>query len=349
MMQQRDLKLSICISTFNRSSFIGETLESIIPQLTSNCEIVVSDNASNDDTERVVGEYAHRCDRLRYVRHDTNEGIDRNYDRAVGLTRGEYCWLFSDDDLIKPGAVSTVLKALERDVSLIVVNVEVRNADVSRVLRSRWNELDSDRLYGRNEMDSLFSDLNELLWYIGNIIIKRAIWITRDRERGYGFQFPHVAIIYQMPLPGDALVVATPLVIYRVGNTHAWGTAGEALLVKWPSLVETLAVSRSAKRKVKSAEPWKSPQQLLRLRGGGSYSMTEYRRWVSPRLKSVREKVIPILVALLPGTLVNVSFFIFWVFRRDRGNWLIWMSRCPYNPWPTLAASYFPERHSPRN
>lgn len=55
--QSPDIKLSICIGTFNRSAFIGATLESIVSQATSECEIVVSDNASNDDTWKVVSEY----------------------------------------------------------------------------------------------------------------------------------------------------------------------------------------------------------------------------------------------------------------------------------------------------
>jgi len=49
--------LSICISTHNRAAFIGETLSSILCQVTTDCEIVVSDNASIDNTEAVVSQY----------------------------------------------------------------------------------------------------------------------------------------------------------------------------------------------------------------------------------------------------------------------------------------------------
>ena len=54
------IKLSICIATFNRSEFISDTLESILTQVTSDCEVVVSDNASTDNTEEVVSQYAER-------------------------------------------------------------------------------------------------------------------------------------------------------------------------------------------------------------------------------------------------------------------------------------------------
>jgi abequosyltransferase len=328
-------KLSICIPTFNRANFIGATLESVLSQVTSECEIVISDNASTDDTQRVVAEYASRFGRLRYVRHGTNRGLDGNFDSVIELARGEYCWLLPDDDLMKPGAVSTVLKALDdRDLSLIILNVEHRNADMSKVLRHRWIDFQSDRLYESNEMDRLFSELDETLWYVGNVIIKKSIWIARERKKYYGLMFLHVAVIYQKRLPGKALVIADPLVSYRVGGAHSWGAGlSELLLAKWPSLVESLAVSPSARRKVRTAEPWRSARQLLRLRGNGSYNMEEYRRWIRPRLISIREKLAPICIALLPGMLVNTLFFLSWIIRPHRGDWLIWMSRGPYNPW----------------
>src|SRR5262245_4495007 len=102
-------KLSICIGTFNRAEFLEATLQSIISQATSECEIVVSNNASTDDTDRVVAEYASRFGGLRYIKQGTNLGFDRNFDAAVETARGEYCWLFSDDDVMKPGALAGVL------------------------------------------------------------------------------------------------------------------------------------------------------------------------------------------------------------------------------------------------
>lgn len=334
-------KLSICIATFNRSAFIGETLQSVIDQATNECEIVVSDNASTDDTEQVVMSYASRFDRLRYVRQPTNKGLDRNFDRAVELARGEYCWLMSDDDLLKPAAVKTVLNALGRDLSLVVLNVEQRDFSLARVLRHRWLEFESDRLYGRAEMDRLFSELDETLWYISNIVVKREIWLDRDRERYYGSLFIHVGVIFQKYLPGETLVIATPLVIFRLGNAHSFELS-DMFFVKWPALVESLAVSATARSKVRSAEPWKNPLWLLLLRACGVYSMNEYRQWISPRLTSIREKSAPVLIALLPGVVLNLFFVLYCLIRRNHGDWLIGLTQSRFNPRSWLAVKHKP-------
>lgn len=317
------MKLSICITTVNRAAFIGSTLDSMIPQLTDDCEVIVLDSASTDDTERVVSDYARRCPRLRYIRQEVNSGVDRDYDRVVDLARGLYCWLMTDDDLLKPGAVAVVLESILRSVDLIVVNAEFMDFRMSRVLQPRWFTLPSDRIYRHGEMDRLFEDVDDVLWYIGCVIIKRALWLSRDRRRFYGSLFVHVGVIFQNPLPGEALVIAEPLIRYRMGNAHSFSPRiTEILFDKWPSLVGSLALSASARRKVRSAEPWSNPSWLLLLRAWGIYSLVEYRQWILPRVGSARNALVPALVALAPGVLVNALFVSYYLVRRDQGRWL---------------------------
>ncbi|MBK8051587.1 MAG: glycosyltransferase [Anaerolineales bacterium] len=56
------------IPTYNRARFIGATLDSIIPQLTGETELLVVDGASTDDTETVVRARIACCPAVRYVR-----------------------------------------------------------------------------------------------------------------------------------------------------------------------------------------------------------------------------------------------------------------------------------------
>ena len=53
-------RLSICIATLNRGAFIGETLDTIVPQLRDDVELVIVDGASKDNTGEVVGRYVAR-------------------------------------------------------------------------------------------------------------------------------------------------------------------------------------------------------------------------------------------------------------------------------------------------
>lgn len=325
----KPLKLSICISTFNRAAFIGATLETMISQVTNDCEIVVLDGASTDDTERVVSEYISRCNRLRYIRQSTNNGIDRDYDRAVELAQGEYCWLMSDDDPIKSGAVKTVIGALREDFSLIFVNSEVMDLSLSKTIEPSLYGIESDRVYGSEELDRLFMDMEPYLNYISGVVIKRSIWRDRDRERYYGSLFVFVGVIFQKPLPGKTLVLAEPLIICRLGNTHTfWSNVFEVDTLRWPAVVGSLGISEAAKRKT-PGDRWRSLGALLTWRGIGAYSMSEYKRCVRPRLRSARQSVIPVLVAMLPGTIANAICLLYYMLVGNR-VWVVLLRQSPF-------------------
>lgn len=311
--QSQALKLSICIATFNRANFIGATLDSMLSQTTDDCEIVILDGGSADNTESVVQEYSKRSDRLRYFRQDTNNGVDRDYDRAVELAAGEYCWLMTDDDLLMPGAIEAVLRALRQDLSLIIVNAEMRDLNMTKVIQPRTIHIESDRVYKPSDMDALFVDVRDVLMYIGGFVIKRSIWLARERERYYGSWFISTAVVFQDRLPGDSLVIAEPFIGYRMGNSHTFSpTMFETLMLNWPSLVWSFNLSESAKRKICRAEPWRSFSELLLWRGWGFYSVAEYRKYVQPKVHSDPEKMVPRLIAFLPGTIANAVMLLYY-------------------------------------
>jgi len=129
------IKLSICIATLNRGSLIGHTLDSIVSQLTEEVEIIIVDGASTDNAEEVVLSYQKRYANLHYTRLEKKGGIDQDFTHAVELAVGDYCWLFSDDDIIKTGAIKAVLGILETSPGLVIVNSEVQNSDLTQILK----------------------------------------------------------------------------------------------------------------------------------------------------------------------------------------------------------------------
>ena len=204
------VKLSICIATLNRGAFIGTTLDSIIAQATDEVEVVIVDGASTDNTEEVVRGFQERFQRLNYVRLPAKGGVDRDYDRTVEHAQGEYCWLMSDDDILKPGAIKAVLEAARAGYALIVVNAEVRQANLATVTVPGLLPTTYDRIYGPAEFERFFADTGTYMSFIGCVIIRRGIWLERERERFFGTEFIHIGVIFQRQLPGDVLVIARP-------------------------------------------------------------------------------------------------------------------------------------------
>lgn len=301
MVQSPTFKLTVCIPTFNRAGFLSEALDSIIPQCTEDCEIVVSDNASTDSTAELVSEYARRFDRLRYVRQAENIGCDRNSDLIVELARGEYCWLFADDDVMKPDAIATVLDAIRQGHSLVLVNGEHRDFTMSSIRVPSFFCVDADRVYASSEFDRLFEDVGICIMCLCCVVIKRSVWITRERQRYYGSWFLHTAVVFQEPLPGNTFVIARPLMSLRLGNNQtAQAASFHVWYMCWPELLWSFPLKESTKRKLHGPRPWTRCGYLLATRAVGGYSLADYKTWLRPRLQTFGGTFLPTIVALLP-------------------------------------------------
>lgn len=107
--------LTIAIPTYNRAGYLRELLSSLAGQLRDEArlELMISDNASPDETRAVVEESIARGMKIRYIRNAQNIGSDANFLQCFEQARGKYVWLFSDDDLIVPGGVSRILEYCE--------------------------------------------------------------------------------------------------------------------------------------------------------------------------------------------------------------------------------------------
>ena len=91
------------------------------------------DNASSDDTERVVGSFLSRGFDLRYTRNDTNIGSDRNIAQCFDLARGRYVLILGDDDVLLDGALEKILRVLrEGSYGGVFVRPYGYNADFMR-------------------------------------------------------------------------------------------------------------------------------------------------------------------------------------------------------------------------
>ena len=103
--------LSICIPTYNRAAFLPALLDSILSEIDGltqglsgkDVEIVISDNNSTDDTDRVVAFYQELLPRLVFLKQTENIGADRNYNAAIAASSGTFSWLMGSDDRVEAG------------------------------------------------------------------------------------------------------------------------------------------------------------------------------------------------------------------------------------------------------
>lgn len=326
-------KLSICIATYNRADYIGETLESILPQLTDAVEVVILDGASTDATESIVRHYAEQCSNIKYVRLQEKGGVDKDYDLAVEHAIGAYCWLFTDDDILNPGAVHAVLEQLDNEYPLIIVNANVKSPKLDVILEAKRLALSHNIVYTQADFEEFLINTAGYMSFIGCVIIRRSIWMERERRGYYGLEFIHLGVIFQEPLQSSVLVIAEPYISIRLGNAQWSERAFEIWMFKWPAIIWGFdCISVSAKAKITPREPWRKLYRLAFLRAEGNFTLNEYRRFIKPKV-NLLSRVLIALVVFSPGRVVNFLAIAYYSLRASGSELAFFALRNSRNYW----------------
>jgi glycosyltransferase involved in cell wall biosynthesis len=105
--------ISVVIPTRNRPHFLREAIASALAQTYTNIEVLVRDNASEEETRQVVESF--RDPRLHYHRNDFNVGPTRNVIAGCIKARGKYIANLHDDDVWETTFLETLVKPLEEN------------------------------------------------------------------------------------------------------------------------------------------------------------------------------------------------------------------------------------------
>ena len=106
--------VSICIPTFNRSSYVVRAVQSALSQTFSDIEVIVSDNCSPDDTWERLQSFNDL--RLRLIRQVENIGMIPNLNVCLNQARGDLFLLLSDDDALEPSAIEQLSEPFRKPI-----------------------------------------------------------------------------------------------------------------------------------------------------------------------------------------------------------------------------------------
>ena len=122
--------VSVPIVTYNSSKTIVETLDSVYNQTYPNIELIVSDDASPDNTLDVVHEWLDthkaRFTRVEVVTVPNNKGVTANYNRALKACTGEWVKDFDGDDIMLPECIQTYVDYVTKHPDTIFLFAKVQ-------------------------------------------------------------------------------------------------------------------------------------------------------------------------------------------------------------------------------
>jgi glycosyltransferase involved in cell wall biosynthesis len=141
-MSQRDIKISVIITSYNHRAYLIDAIESVLRQTLMPHEIIVADDLSSDGSRETIREYEREFPGIvRGVFQAQRCGIPRNRNAALRAVTGNYVGILDGDDWFLPRKLETQVAALEesREAKLAYGNFRVVDSE-RRPLRVKWSE-----------------------------------------------------------------------------------------------------------------------------------------------------------------------------------------------------------------
>ena len=147
---------SVVVLTYNQESFVVETLNSIYNQTFENIELVISDDASKDDTQKVIGDWI-ESHKNRFVNvvinfNKKNLGISGNHTIGIKLANGEFVKYIGGDDILLPDAIKKMHDFLENNKEARFCNSKIKEF---------YKRNDNYITYGERPEKRMFKKLKE--------------------------------------------------------------------------------------------------------------------------------------------------------------------------------------------
>lgn len=128
----KEPEITVLMSTYNRSSFLPASIESILGQTFSDFEFIIINDGSDDQSDDILKSYAAKDKRIKVVTNEKNEGLVYSLNWGLNLARGKYIARMDDDDVALPERFEKQHAFMEGNPDVAVVASWVGVPDGSR-------------------------------------------------------------------------------------------------------------------------------------------------------------------------------------------------------------------------
>jgi abequosyltransferase len=229
------MKISICIPQYNRIRYLLKSLEQIADQSYPDMEIVISDDASSDNTSteiaRLKESYKYP---IRYHAHPVNVGYDANLRKSLELATGRYCLVLGNDDSLQfaDGIAGLVSFLEQNDFPEIGFCNYVEDSDPGSIIE----RASASRVVGKGE--AVASRIYRSFSFVGGVIIRKDTFDAVNTAALDGSIYVQIYFAARIISSGGrCFTYAVPLVRkdIRVGEERA-DSYRDKLIRKWSDL-----------------------------------------------------------------------------------------------------------------
>jgi len=183
-------KVSVLALCYNHARFVEACLESIRAQTFQDFELIVTDDASSDESPSLITSWLARYyPSARFIRHSRNVGLCKTLNEALSHARGRYISMIATDDTWEPTKLARQYAAIEAcpsDVAMVYADAFVMDEEGNRVGESFLEAHGVTDAPPRGDVFSRIADGN-FIPAMATLIRLDALRAARELPRGFHF------------------------------------------------------------------------------------------------------------------------------------------------------------------
>ena len=243
------IPISIALPIHNGAIYLREALNSIQSQTFADFEVVISDNASTDETPEICREYAQRDSRIKVKRTEQFLQVAENVNRAVDRCSGQWVKLFCGDDIMAPECLATIERVISTCEPLVGL---IGNGEQWQFINGycHRNAYNPDQLEKWNGRDYLRAQLTTSrshqlppLPAVTTATMRKCAWLESGRFQSIFLHFD-TFLWAQMLINWDYIYVPEVLTTNRIHGSQVAVSARHSLRsvrenrIFWPQFVQ---------------------------------------------------------------------------------------------------------------
>ncbi len=115
--ESKKYTVSIIVTTYNRKKILSRALESILKQSYKNYEVIIVDDGSTDESEKIIFSYLKKYTNFKYIRH-SNRKNPLSVNSGLSLSTGQYITLLDSDDEYKKHHLSSRVDFMKKNPNI---------------------------------------------------------------------------------------------------------------------------------------------------------------------------------------------------------------------------------------
>ena len=178
-------KISVIVPVYNVENYLAKCLDSLVNQTLEQIEIIVVNDGSTDDSDRIIQEYAQEFpDKIKSFNKE-NGGLSDARNFGIDRASGDYFGFVDSDDYVTETMFEEMLNlALKHDAEMVICNIQ--KVDEHGKVTQKLTQIPN--MPEKIDLESNFSVFSDLSYFACNKLFKKELFAEQRFKKGVHFE-----------------------------------------------------------------------------------------------------------------------------------------------------------------